>query len=137
MKPSRGIRNNNPGNIRHDDARWQGEVQGTDPSFKTFGTMGWGARAIFHLLNNYRRLYGLSTIEAMITRWAPPAENDTEAYIARVSKGSGIPASKTLDTTDPDTMIPLVSTMIEVECGQTISLADLSTGWDLFLKFKK
>ncbi|MFQ8805872.1 MAG: hypothetical protein ACLR8Y_13240 [Alistipes indistinctus] len=37
----RGIRNNNPGNIRKDKSSWRGEVAGPDKSFKTFGTMAW------------------------------------------------------------------------------------------------
>ena len=56
MSNARGIRNNNPGNIRKDGSVWRGEVAGPDKSFKTFETMAWGIRAIYHLLNNYRLL---------------------------------------------------------------------------------
>ena len=48
MSNARGIRNNNPGNIRKDGSVWRGEVAGPDKSFKTFETMAWGIRAIYH-----------------------------------------------------------------------------------------
>ena len=86
MSNARGIRNNNPGNIRKDGSVWRGEVAGPDKNFKTFETMAWGIRAIYHLLNNYCLLYGCDTIEKMIRRWAPPEDgNDTESYISTVS----------------------------------------------------
>ena len=39
----RGIRNNNPLNIRHSADRWQGaRMKQTDPSFVQFKTMAYG-----------------------------------------------------------------------------------------------
>ena len=92
------MRNNNPGNIRHDGMKWKGETEGADKAFKTFGTMAWGVRAVFHLLDSYRRRHGLDTIEAMIRRWAPENENNTEAYTDAVSRLSGIGRGVSLDT---------------------------------------
>lgn len=42
----------------------------------------------------------------MISRWAPPVENHTEAYIRAVAADTGIDPDEPLDTLDPATMIP-------------------------------
>ena len=75
---SRGLRNNNPGNIRHDRDKWQGEiVPSQDQSFKQFSSMAYGYRALIKLLQNYRKLHNRQTITEFINRWAPPCENNT------------------------------------------------------------
>ena len=72
---SRGLANNNPGNIRRSKVRYKGEVQPSrDPSFKQFESLAWGYRAVFMLLHTYRVRHGLRTIREMISRWAPPSE---------------------------------------------------------------
>ena len=83
---SRGLSNRNPGNIRQSAVRYKGEVRPSrDPAFKQFESMPWGYRAIFVLLDTYRIRHGLDTIRGMISRWAPPSENRTEAYIRAVA----------------------------------------------------
>jgi len=89
----RGIRNNNPLNIRHNADVFQGEIKGNDISFKTFETMPYGYRAAFVTLHTYLKR-GWNNIEKIIIRWAPPIENDTEKYIANVEKWSGVPRDK-------------------------------------------
>jgi len=86
----RGIRNNNPLNIRYNAKnQWLGQT-GSDrvPAEKgmcVFTSMHYGIRAAFKLLSNYGRKYGLNTVRSIITRWAPPSDdNNTEAYIKRV-----------------------------------------------------
>lgn len=72
---SRGLRNNNPGNIRHDRDKWQGEiVPSQDKSFKQFISMAYGYRALIKLLQNYRKLHNRQTIAEFINRYAPPCE---------------------------------------------------------------
>ena len=89
----RGIRNNNPLNIRRTATQWQGlaKVQ-TDAAFCQFETLEWGWRAAFVLLaRTYYRKLGLQTIRAIIARWAPPADgNHTTTYIHNVSRLTGI-----------------------------------------------
>jgi hypothetical protein len=90
---TRGIRNNNPGNVRRTPGiPWKGmsAVQ-TDPDFLTFDTPEYGIRAIVRILRSYERL-GLRTIDAIINRWAPPNENNSEAYVHDVCAQCGIPA---------------------------------------------
>lgn len=131
---SRGLRNCNPGNIRHSRSNFLGEVRPSrDAAFKQFESMAYGYRAMFVLLDSYRRRYGLSNIRAMISRWAPPVENHTEAYIRLVAERSGIDDGTTLDTRSERDMIPVVAAMSEVENGVKASMADVEAGWELFI----
>ncbi|WFQ80042.1 structural protein [Xenorhabdus sp. SF857] len=115
---SKGIRNDNPGNIRHGDS-WQGlRKTQTDKAFCQFIAPEWGIRAMLKILRNYERKYGLNTIRQIITRWAPPSENDTESYIAYVCKSVGIASSAVIDVDSEVTMIKLVRAMIQMENGQ-------------------
>ena len=91
MSP-RGIRNNNPLNIRRSKDKWKGmTAQQTDAAFCQFESMEYGWRAAFWLLTRtYYHTYRLFTIRAIVSQWAPPHENNTKAYIANVSKLTGI-----------------------------------------------
>ena len=130
---ARGLNNRNPGNIRQSKGRYKGEVRPSrDPAFKQFETMAWGYRAIFVLLHTYRTRHGLRTIAAMIARWAPPSENKTELYIRTVSRRSGIPADRPLDTRDRRTMIPIAAAISCVENGTAADMHDVEKGWELF-----
>lgn len=131
---SRGLRNCNPGNIRISRSHFLGEVRPSrDSAFKQFESMAYGYRAMFVLLDSYRRRYGLSNIRAMISRWAPPVENYTEAYICSVAQRSGIDADATLDTRSERDMIPIVAAMSEVENGVRAVWADVEAGWSLYM----
>ena len=82
----RGIRNNNPLNIRLTATRWVGmRAKQEDKGFCQFNSMAYGWRAAFMLLFSYYHKHGLKTVRDIISRWAPPSDgNDTEAYIKRV-----------------------------------------------------
>lgn len=115
MSP-RGVRNNNPGNLRKNDTEWQGlsPVQ-TDPDFFQFIDPKWGIRAMVKVLESYQR-EGICTIASAINRWAPPSENQTQAYIDEVSISVGIDSGHIVKLTN--IMQPLVSAIIEHENGQ-------------------
>ena len=89
----RGIRNNNPLNIRRSRDKWKGlKAEQTDAAFCQFETMEYGWRAAFWLLTRtYYHKYRLFTIRSIIQKWAPPHENNTQAYIDNVSRLTGIP----------------------------------------------
>ena len=92
MMAARGLRNNNPGNIRLSRTVWQGEIRPSrDRSFCQFRTMAYGYRALIKLLQNYRRNNGCRTIADFINRWAPPVENNTSGYISRVCREMQVP----------------------------------------------
>ncbi|MBX2809954.1 MAG: structural protein [Cellvibrionaceae bacterium] len=77
----RGIRNNNPGNIRRTADQWQGmsAVQ-NDSAFVQFDSPEYGFRAMARILRNYDKR-GLNTVREIISTYAPATENKTEAYI--------------------------------------------------------
>lgn len=84
---TRGIRNNNPANIRR-GCNWKGlaKVQ-TDKKFCQFTTMTWGVRALLVTLRTYVVKHHLHTVREIINRWAPPSDgNNTEMYIEFVKK---------------------------------------------------
>lgn len=91
-KLSRGIRNNNPGNIRNSERNdWKGEVSKADKkdqAFEEFETMADGVRAMMLLLQKYQRSYNLHTVKELVERWAPHNENNTAAYVRTVCKES-------------------------------------------------
>lgn len=84
---TRGIRNNNPANIRR-GCNWKGLAEKqTDKEFCQFVTMTWGVRALLVTLRTYVKKYNLHTVREIITRWAPPSDgNNTEKYIEFVEK---------------------------------------------------
>ena len=111
----RSVRNNNPGNIRKSTETWQGEIKSSDPEFKQFETFAWGTRAMIKLLFNYIDR-GYNTIEKILNRWAPPSENDTEAYIRDVVNFTGIPRDRILSKNEAK---PIIIRMSEVEAGSS------------------
>ena len=103
MNESRGIRNNNPLNIRKSADKWQGlSTLQEDREFFKFVSMEYGWRAAFVILcRTYYGKYKLKTIRDIVTRWAPPKENNTPAYIRHVSDYTGIGPDR--DLGDPKT----------------------------------
>lgn len=132
---SRGLRNCNPGNIRRSRVRYRGEVvPSRDVEFKEFETMAYGYRAMFVLLDTYRRRYGLITIRQMLNRYAPPEENFTDSYIRIVSQRTGIDADSRVNTRLASDMIPIVRAMSEVENGVAAVVEDVERGWQLYVE---
>lgn len=115
---SRGLRNNNPLNIRHSKDQWQGRREKqTDKSFVQFKSRVYGYRAAFVLLRNYITK-GKDTIGKIIAKWAPSSDgNNTQSYINYVSSTTGISASHTLRWEDKDDLVEIVRSMAHMESG--------------------
>ena len=134
----RGIRNNNPLNIRRTGKdQWRGlsEAQ-NDRSFCQFESMEWGWRAAFHLLTrNYYQKHGLNTIRGIVSRWAPPQDhNNTEAYIRNVSKRTGIGPDEPIGipSEKPARWMMLGAAMAIQECGtEALDYFAMLKGWEL------
>lgn len=127
----RGIRNNNPLNIRIGNT-WLGEVADpSDPSFEQFVTMQYGVRAACVLLRRYIRHYKRTTIQAIIAAWAPACENPTEVYINAVCRYMGMYPEDIIKYEDKDTICRLIQAMCLVENGQPISDDIISKGYDM------
>lgn len=116
---TRGIRNNNPGNIDRNATKWQGMAadQSGDPRFIVFTDAKWGIRAIARLMLTYQDRYKLGTIRKLVNRWAPPVENDTGAYVAAVAKDCGVGPDDQIDVDSCKVMLPLVKAVIVHENG--------------------
>lgn len=132
---ARGIRNNNPGNIRNSDAiDWKGEVDSKnkkDKAFEEFKTMPDGIRAMMVLLRNYQKKYKLRTVRELISRYAPRSENNTEKYIARVCWKMNKSDKDPVDLSDKTTVFALISAMCLIETGENISYEDMEKAWSI------
>ena len=114
----RGIRNNNPGNIKYNGTQWQGLANPpTDGTYARFDTALYGLRAIAVIMKTYRDVHGLNTVRGIITRWAPPGSNNTEAYIKDVSQRMGVTPDQPLDP-GVSTQANLVKAIVMHENGQ-------------------
>lgn len=88
----RGFRLFNPGLIRKGND-WQGLLPANmnpDKEFDAFVSAEMGFRALVRILLNYRRKHNLKTVAGIISRWAPPNENDTAKYISFVCSSVGV-----------------------------------------------
>lgn len=124
----RGLRNNNPGNISIGD-NWIGKI-GDDGRFVIFSNIDYGNRALaIDLANKINE--GYDTITKIITRYAPPSENDTNAYIEAVSSSSGIPKDQVV-TADAATLAKIMRGIIDHEngsdYGKLITIDDINAG---------
>lgn len=127
----RGIRNNNPLNIRIGNT-WLGERPNpTDQEFEEFVTMEYGIRAAFIILRRYIRRYKKNTISSIVSTWAPSSENNTLKYIDRVAQMTHLSPDDPIDYYDRDTMCKLVAAMAQVECGQPIDEAKIIKAYDM------
>ena len=115
-KLPRGIRNKNPGNIKL-GTDWDGlAAEQTDPTFCIFDEAVMGIRALMRILLTYRFTHNKKNIDSIIRRWAPPSENDTEAYIKFVAKRMEIEPMAMIDSSI-EGYLPLVKSIIQMENG--------------------
>ena len=88
------IAKNNIFNIRQ-GSYWRG-MTGTRKGFVEFGNRSYAIRAWLVLMRTYRGRYGLKTIRQIVTRFAPPTENDTALYVEQCAAWSGLDADEEL-----------------------------------------
>ena len=132
-----GIRNNTPLNSRKvSGQRWQGEVlplggdrRGSGSPFVRFESIEWGIRAAFVLLRTYSAKYHANCIRDIISRWAPPSENDTEKYIKNVCLWTGLGGLQRLTEED---WPKLVRAMGRQEIGVLLDQETINRGYKLF-----
>lgn len=130
---SRGVRNNNPLNIRHNPRnKWLGlSLNQTDPAFCQFDSMTYGVRAAMKLLRNYAIEMKRCTIKDYITRWAPPSENNTRNYIDFVCKEMNFPSNINLFFRDYVRFIAMVRAMGKMESNYIIPDEILIDAYDM------
>jgi len=130
-----GLRNNNPGNLRPlpGGQTWVGEISpDLVNNFSRFKDVAWGLRAMITDITGDIVLDGKNTIRKLVTAYAPPSENNTQAYINRVSQAMGVSPDAILQPTR-DTLERLVRAKLNVELGAQgaakISQSDLNEGF--------
>lgn len=123
----RGLRNNNPLNIRINPAnQWMGAAdEQRDPQFVQFTSMVWGLRAGIVILRNWlmaaARKNESLTMGRIISRWAPASDgNNVPAYITKVHRLSGIAQHDLVSYSDRSQIVNLIWAMAFVECGRAI-----------------
>lgn len=127
----RGIRNNNPLNIRIGNT-WLGErMNPTDQAFEEFVAIEYGYRAAFCILKRYIRRYHKNTITAIVSTWAPASENNTQRYIDFVADKMKMAADETIDYGNKERMTQLVAAMQLMECGVPADMARVEKGYDM------
>ena len=150
MSEPRGIRNNNPLNIRRSKDKWQGQINGKgnidgnsslsseraggEAVFCVFSSMEYGWRAAFVILcKTYYGKYKLRTIRDIVSRWAPAKENNTPAYIRHVSDYTGIGPDRDLGDpqTHPTNWLLIGYAMAVMENGKTLPPIPMIKGFSL------
>ena len=128
---ARGLRNCNPLNIRRvAGTKWKGQsALQTDASFVCFNAMEWGIRAAFCILRTYARRYQCLSPADIVGRWAPPHQNDTDAYIRNVCTWTGFGGRQHLTEAD---WPRLVQAMARQESGTTLSEEIINKGFKLY-----
>ena len=112
---TRGFRNNNPLNIRKGQ-NWQGEASvSNDTAFETYAAPEYGFRAATKIFDSYGRLYGATTIAAIVSRWAPTHENPTEQYIRYVEEKMSLSRNEFLVLSAESTTVALLDAMTRFE----------------------
>lgn len=120
--PSRGIRNKNPLNIRRSSIAWKGKLQQpTDRDFEQFFAIEWGIRAAMvnmrmHVTQD--KVRGIrTTIKREIFRWAPPTENNSQAYLNFVCLNGHFQPDDEIEPSDKQSYCRLLQAMAQYECG--------------------
>lgn len=127
----RGIRNNNPGNLRHamgPDVKTQ-IVDG----FASFATLQQGVCSFFWLLHSYYRIQGLRTVPAFVGRYAPSSENDVSMYTRAICQRLGLNplnlANQDLHLDRPWRAIDFARCIFAIECGPAPVAAPYFSEW--------
>jgi hypothetical protein len=125
-----GMNLNNPGNIRTSKIIYFGEDGKDRFGLKSFKTLDYGIRALLSLLTHYIRHDKLTTIKAIITKYAPEKDgNNTKIYIQNVSIWTGFRSDQPL-VYERDTIIKLAYAIIKQEQSIEIKSETMIKLWD-------
>jgi hypothetical protein len=121
---SRGIRNNNPGNLIITNETWKGKISkklNTDGRFEQFTDIKFGIRAMLRdLIHDIDK--GKNTIRKLISEYAPKSENNTELYIQSVCKALSLAPDEQIKNVDSLFLVTLARSIIKYENGTDAGL---------------
>lgn len=106
-KKTRAERNFNPGNLNYAGQAGATLESGSGARFAKFASEEEGIAALVRQLRLYQQR-GIDTIGEIVKKYAPPNENDTQAYIASMARWTGLSADEKLDFNDTDTVRRMV-----------------------------
>merc|ERR1712061_412862 len=116
-KVPRGIRNNNPGNIRDFGIPWEGLAGKDNADFCKFKSAHHGLRALSRdMITKIGN--GVNTVDKIISKHAPPNENDTSSYIKHVARVVSNGDRHKVLKADDITIASLVKTIVKHENGK-------------------
>ena len=128
----RGIRNNNPLNIRISGQGWRGKIKdNTDGSFEQFESIEWGIRAAIVIVRTYIRQHHLNTPAAIIRRWAPAVENDTKKYIDFVIDRANLYRNEQISSNSKFQILRLLAAMAYYENGVEVPFEHFEKAWSM------
>jgi len=114
------LERNNPTNIRFNRSnQWKGKMGDDGSGFETFEDNTQAFRATAIILKTYNKSYFKMkmTVPQMLSRWAPPSENDTQSYIDHVLDTTGLDKDDVIDTSDEEMMLNIIKVMTKHEIG--------------------
>lgn len=133
----RGIRNNNPLNLRISNNPWLGKVtNNTDGAFEQFTTMEYGIRAAMRNVKTIvqrRAKLGLKTnVSQLIHVWAPASDGNNErVYCKTIADKTGIQPYDEISIDDKNFFCLLIDGMAYQENGQAIPMDKISSAYVL------
>lgn len=115
----RGLRNNNPGNVKQGGATpWNGQVGTDNLGHAIFDSVENGLRALTIDLVNKQRLHNLYTLQDIFEYYAPTSDgNNPTEYAQTVASGLGIGPSEHF-VINSGNIAPLIRQVITVELGR-------------------
>ena len=123
---------NNPANIRYSKRNnWLGQV-GNHLGFCKFSDRIFGLRALMLLLRNYIN-NGFVTPSQIVTRFAPPTENDTKDYIRFVDDKLSHFEFSEIHFSSIEFHV-LVQAICQFETGYVPSIIELNYVYERFFK---
>ncbi|MCM4880905.1 transglycosylase [Escherichia coli] len=124
---NRNYRNNNLGNLvfaNQEGATLEAPNAKGEQRFARFNTPEEGIRALANQVSSYYNgtsaaagYQKLQTVSSIISKWAPPKENNTNQYIDNVSKYLGVSPNEKIDVSNPEVMTQLVRAIATKEGG--------------------
>lgn len=131
----RGVRNNNPLNIRLSSQVFRGEVTNIyEKEFKCFRSMVWGFRAAFCIIRTYITLKGCKTPRQIIHRWCP--DDSAARYVDFVCSRCNVDPDGALSFVSRLVMVALVSAMAKFETGVEFPQSLVDKGYQLAISNK-
>ncbi|HGM5304553.1 TPA: lytic transglycosylase [Serratia marcescens] len=121
----RGIRNNNPGNLNYVGQNGATLEDHTTPrfarfnsAFEGFAALGKQIKAYYNGTSKAAGYQKLQSVEDIISRFAPASENNTQAYINKLSKMLGVGRGDSLNIQDPQVLATLMNGITQIENGK-------------------